>query len=156
MQKFDELNRVYFDWRKRNRDYAMQAALFVQDFAAELARQIEAPKSFRLPIKGTEVPYVRALKFDPETSNYDPLQRGDTLFWDDNDGKPASAFILNHLDATLFQKPNLQFAFDSICAMDISIWRFFQTVAFNSKSTIGRLGSRLSNTLLESWSSRLA
>jgi hypothetical protein len=86
MEDFEELNALYRNWRTRNRDYAMQAAQFVRQFAAEIAKQIGAPEFFTMPDKKTKVPYVRPLKFDPHSNRFDALGRGDTLLWDDDNG----------------------------------------------------------------------
>lgn len=87
MQNFDELNALYRDFRTRNRNYALQAAQFVRDFAAELANHIGAPKSFRRPTDNKNVPYIQALKFDPDPRSFDPLEPFDYLVWNDDDGK---------------------------------------------------------------------
>jgi hypothetical protein len=86
MEDFDELCRLYQEWRKRNRDYALQAARFVSQFTAELAKQIAAPDVFKVPEENEEVPYVRPLKFNPETNSFDALGLNETLVWDDGDG----------------------------------------------------------------------
>jgi hypothetical protein len=60
VQKFTELCRLYQSFRTRNRDYAMQAAQFVRNFAAELAKQIDAPATFTmLDESRKKVLYVR-------------------------------------------------------------------------------------------------
>jgi hypothetical protein len=87
MEDFNELCRLYREWRTRNREYELQAAQFVRRFATEVAKQIAAPETFRLPGGGKEVPYVSPLKFDPETESFGALAGPmDTLLWDDDDG----------------------------------------------------------------------
>jgi hypothetical protein len=86
VQKFGELCRLYQGFYVRNRDYERQAAQFVWNFAAELAKQIDAPDTFIVRERKEKVHYVRPLKFDPDTGNFDPLGRGDLLRWVDNEG----------------------------------------------------------------------
>jgi hypothetical protein len=83
MEDFDELCRLYSEWRSRNRDYALQATKFVTRFAAEVARQIAAPDAFG---NDKKVSYVRPLKFDPQTNRFNLLELHDILVWDDDDG----------------------------------------------------------------------
>jgi hypothetical protein len=88
MEDFAELCRLYQEQRVRNRNYALRAAEFVRQFAAELGRQIGAPKSFKLPPDGTEIPYIRPLKFDQENDRFDALGGfGDCLPWNDGEGR---------------------------------------------------------------------
>jgi hypothetical protein len=83
MEDFDELCRLYNEWRIRNRDYALQATQFVTRFAAELARQIAAPDAFG---RNKKISYVEPLKFDPQTHGFELLELHDTLAWSDDDG----------------------------------------------------------------------
>ena len=110
MQKFAELCHLYQSFRTRNRDYAMRAAQFVRIFAAELAKQIEAPSAFTLPDKNRrKVLYVRPLTFDPETGNVEPLGGpADYLSWDDNDGTWEAAVGI-HLEPAKNAFPKTEF-----------------------------------------------
>jgi hypothetical protein len=87
MQSFDELNALYRDFRTRNRNYALQAAQFVRDFAYEFANLIGAQRSFRRPTDNKDVPYIRPLKFDADPRAFDLLEPFDYLEWDDDTGK---------------------------------------------------------------------
>jgi hypothetical protein len=86
VQNFSELCRMYQDRRIRNREYGMQAARFVTNLAAEIARQIGAPDTFTMHERNEKVQYVRPLTFHPETGTLELLRLPDTPSWDDQHG----------------------------------------------------------------------
>jgi hypothetical protein len=109
MENFDELCRLYQEWRSRNRKYALQAAHFVSQFVAELANQIAAPAIFEITEENKKVPYVRPLKFDPGTNSFKVLGVNETLTWDDGDGS-WHAGIGIHLEPGRKSFPKTEFA----------------------------------------------